>query len=163
MARCWELFNSAKAAAGKVDFADLLEVAAQLIEQHHYVAEAVRRRWAHVTVDEYQDTDPAQQRLLEAIMGEGRVICVVGDPRQAVYGWKGADPSYLTDFVRRHPEVKVFDLTRNYRSTRYHLVSRKHVETDQRGPIGVDATWPGQLGVYLLARSGSKLGLRSSN
>ena len=108
---------SAKAAAGKVDFADLLEIAAQLIEQHPDVADVVRRRWAHVTVDEYQDTDPAQQRLLDAIMGDGREICVVGDPRQAIYAWKGADPSYLTGFAQRYPGAKVFDLTRNYRST----------------------------------------------
>ncbi|MCL6091404.1 MAG: ATP-dependent helicase [Actinobacteria bacterium] len=71
----------------------------------------------HVTVDEYQDTDPAQQRLLEAIVGEGSEICVVGDPRQAIYRWKGADPSYLTGFALRYPGAKVFDLTRNYRST----------------------------------------------
>lgn len=70
-----------------------------------------------MTVGEHNDTDPAQQRLLDAIVGEGREICVVGDPRQAVYRWKGTDPSYLTGFALRYPGAKVFDLTRNYRST----------------------------------------------
>ena len=81
------------------------------------MAEAVRRRWAHLTVDEYQDTDPAQQRLLDAIMGGGEDICVVGDPRQAIYSWKGADPTYLTGFTARHPGAKIVTLTRNYRSS----------------------------------------------
>ncbi|HUC16008.1 MAG TPA: ATP-dependent helicase [Acidimicrobiales bacterium] len=115
--RCWELFDSAKARIGKVDFADLLEIASRLIEGEEVVAEVVRHRWAHVTVDEYQDTDPAQQRLLDAILGGGRDVCVVGDPRQAIYSWKGADPVYLTGFRRRYPDAQVFNLTRNYRSS----------------------------------------------
>ena len=115
--RCWERFNSAKARIGKVDFADLLEIASRLIEGEEVVAGAVRDRWAHVTVDEYQDTDPAQQRLLDAILGDGRDVCVVGDPRQAIYSFKGADPVYLTGFTRRYPDAQVFNLTRNYRSS----------------------------------------------
>jgi DNA helicase-2/ATP-dependent DNA helicase PcrA len=115
--RCWERFNSAKARIGKVDFADLLEIASRLIEGEELVAGAVRARWAHVTVDEYQDTDPAQQRLLDAILGDGRDVCVVGDPRQAIYSFKGADPVYLTGFTRRYPDARVFNLTRNYRSS----------------------------------------------
>ena len=115
--RCWERFNSAKARIGKVDFADLLEIASRLIEGEELVARAVRDRWAHVTVDEYQDTDPAQQRLLDAVLGDGRDVCVVGDPRQAIYSFKGADPVYLTGFTRRYPDAQVFNLTRNYRSS----------------------------------------------
>jgi DNA helicase-2/ATP-dependent DNA helicase PcrA len=115
--QCWELFTGSKVRAGRVDFADLLEMASGLIETESEVAQTVRRRWAHVTVDEYQDTDPAQQRLLEAILGDCRDICVVGDPRQAIYSWKGADTTYLSGFTRRYPDAKVFNLTRNYRST----------------------------------------------
>jgi DNA helicase-2/ATP-dependent DNA helicase PcrA len=115
--KCWELFTASKVKTGRVDFADLLEMASGLVESESEVAQTVRRRWAHVTVDEYQDTDPAQQRLLEAILGEGRDICVVGDPRQAIYSWKGADTTYLSGFARRYPDAKVFNLTRNYRST----------------------------------------------
>jgi DNA helicase-2/ATP-dependent DNA helicase PcrA len=67
--KCWALFTASNVKAGRVDFADLLEVASGLIETQGEVAQTVRRRGAHVTVDEYQDTDPAQQRLLEAIPG----------------------------------------------------------------------------------------------
>lgn len=114
---CWEAYERTKARSGQLDFADLLELAAGLIEGDEGIAATVRRRWAHVTVDEYQDTDPAQQRLLDAIVGESQELCVVGDPRQAIYSWRGADPSYLTGFVRRYPTARVFDLTRNYRSS----------------------------------------------
>jgi len=92
-----------------------LDIASDLVQDQE-VSEKVRHRWAHVTVDEYQDTDPSQQRLLDAIVGDGQDICVVGDPRQAIYSFKGADQSYLTGFARRYPHAKVFNLTRNYRS-----------------------------------------------
>src|SRR5581483_2902304 len=59
----------------------------------------------------------AQQRLLELVVGDGDDICVVGDPRQAIYSWKGADPSYLTGFPTRYPNATVVHLIRNYRST----------------------------------------------
>lgn len=114
---CWDAYSRLKQRQGRVDFADLLELAADLIQSDEYIAEGVRARWSHVTVDEYQDVDPAQQRLLEAIVGEQNDLCVVGDPRQAIYSWKGAEPGYLTDFTRRYPGTRVFDLTRNYRSS----------------------------------------------
>lgn len=115
--KAWERYSAVKGRAGKVDFADLLEIATSLIEANTDVAAAVRSRWVHVTVDEYQDTDPAQQRLLDAILGDSRQICVVGDPRQAIYSWKGADVSYLTGFHRRYPDARLFDLSHNYRSS----------------------------------------------
>jgi DNA helicase-2/ATP-dependent DNA helicase PcrA len=117
VADAWARFEAAKRRRGVVDFADLLEIAAALLEGDEPVGRLVRRRWRYVTVDEYQDTDPAQQRLLEAILGDGRELCVVGDPRQAIYGWKGADPRYLNEFAAKRPGAKVFHLTRNYRST----------------------------------------------
>jgi DNA helicase-2/ATP-dependent DNA helicase PcrA len=114
---CWGRYTEAKRRLERVDFADLLEIAAWLLTNDVDVAQAVRHRWAHVTVDEYQDTDPAQQRLLDAIVGGGQELCVVGDPRQSIYSWKGADPTYLTRFTKRYPPARVFDLTRNYRSS----------------------------------------------
>lgn len=114
---CWERYTQSKARLERVDFADLLEIAARLLTTEADVVQAVRRRWAHVTVDEYQDTDPAQQRLLDSVIGNSQDLCVVGDPRQAIYSWKGADPTYLTRFTERYPAARVVDLTRNYRSS----------------------------------------------
>ena len=113
----WQRYTNRKAAIERVDFADLLEIAADVLHADPQAALRVRSRWAHVTVDEYQDTDPAQQRLLDAIVGDGQDVCVVGDPRQAIYSWKGADPGYLTDFTRRYPSARVINLERNYRSS----------------------------------------------
>ncbi|MDQ6947932.1 MAG: ATP-dependent helicase [Actinomycetota bacterium] len=113
----WSTFSRTKSRFGLVDFADLLDIAAELLVGDAEVAERVRRRWAYVTVDEYQDTDPAQQRLLDAVLGAGDDLCVVGDPRQAIYSFKGADPGYLNGFTERYPSAQVFELRRNYRST----------------------------------------------
>ncbi|MGH9057459.1 MAG: ATP-dependent helicase, partial [Acidimicrobiales bacterium] len=114
---CWTRYQQLKERLGRVDFADLLDIAASLLIEDEEVARLVRHRWTHVTVDEYQDTDPAQQRLLDAILGGSEELCVVGDPRQAIYSWKGANPGYLTGFTKRYPTARVFDLTLNYRST----------------------------------------------
>ncbi len=114
---CWQRYDQVKTRLGKVDFSDLLDIAAHLLNNDPEVAEAVRRRWTHLTVDEYQDTDAAQQRLLDAIVGDSQDLCVVGDPRQAIYSWKGADSTHLTRFTRRYQQARVFDLTRNYRSS----------------------------------------------
>ena len=117
VAQCWRRCTTAKARAGRVDFTDLLEIAVSLMEGHPEVAHLVRRQWSHVTVDEYQDTDPLQQKLLDAILGGSQDICVVGDPRQAIYSWKGADQRFLTGFPRRYPHAKLFKLSYNYRSS----------------------------------------------
>lgn len=114
---CWRRYEELKARQERVDFADLLEIAATLLITDEEVAESVRRRWAYVTVDEYQDTDLAQQRLLDAILGSNEELCVVGDPRQAIYSWKGAAPGLLAGFSRRYPQARTFYLTRNYRSS----------------------------------------------
>jgi len=77
----------------------------------------VRRRHAHLLVDEYQDTDPAQQRLLDAWLGDSRSLCVVGDPNQSIYGFKGAEPGLIEIFTGRFPDAVTVALVRDYRST----------------------------------------------
>ncbi|MCC2335429.1 ATP-dependent helicase [Cellulomonas wangsupingiae] len=110
-------YSTAKRAAGVLDFADLLAVCARMLEEHEEVAAEVRRQYASFVVDEYQDTDPAQQRLLDAWLGGRDDLTVVGDARQAVYGFKGADTSLLTGFTARFPRAVTVDLVRDYRST----------------------------------------------
>lgn len=110
-------YATAKRAAGVLDFADLLAVCARLLEDDEEVAAAVRRQYASFVVDEYQDTDPAQQRLLDAWLGGRDDVAVVGDARQAVYAFKGADTSLLRDFTVRYPHAVTVDLVQDYRST----------------------------------------------
>jgi superfamily I DNA/RNA helicase/RecB family exonuclease len=89
-------------ALGAVDYAELVHRAVLLAEQPA-VAEELRRRFGAVFVDEYQDTDPAQERLLQALAGNGRDLVVVGDPDQAIYAFRGAEVSGLLDFPHRFP------------------------------------------------------------
>lgn len=110
-------YTAAKREAGVLDFADLLSSCALLLEQDEQVAAQVRGQYTAFVVDEYQDTDPAQQRLLDAWLGGRDRVAVVGDARQAVYAFKGADTSLIRDFTVRFPHAVTVDLVRDYRST----------------------------------------------
>jgi DNA helicase-2/ATP-dependent DNA helicase PcrA len=99
------------------DFEDLLLHATALIETEPDVATQVREQYRYFVVDEYQDVNPAQQRLLDAWLGGRDDLCVVGDPEQTIYSFAGASPSYLTGFAARYPAATVVRLVRDYRST----------------------------------------------
>jgi DNA helicase II / ATP-dependent DNA helicase PcrA len=99
------------------DFEDLLLHATALIETEPDVAAQVREQYRYFVVDEYQDVNPAQQRLLDAWVGGRDDVCVVGDPEQTIYSFAGASPAYLTGFAARYPKATVVRLVRDYRST----------------------------------------------
>lgn len=99
-----------------LDFDDLLLYCVHLFERFPDVLEGYRTRFTHILVDEYQDTNACQYRLLRQLGGHGNV-CVVGDHDQGVYSWRGASPAALTSFGVDWPDAKVVILNRNYRST----------------------------------------------
>ena len=115
--RIYESYERAKTRANRLDFDDLLVNTADLIETDEEVAATVRARKSWFSVDEYQDTNPLQQRLLELWLGDRLDLCVVGDEDQAIYTFTGASPAYLTSFDGRWPGARVVELVRNYRST----------------------------------------------
>jgi DNA helicase-2/ATP-dependent DNA helicase PcrA len=98
-----------------VDFDDLLVMCADAIDCDPDFAAAQRWRWRHLFVDEYQDANALQERLLRAWLGGRADLCVVGDTNQAVYGWNGADPALLAEFGRRWPGAEVVRLFENHR------------------------------------------------
>ena len=100
-----------------VDFDDLLVRYASALETDSRFAAAQRWRWRHVFVDELQDVNPLQCRLLLALLGENEDLFVVGDPNQAIYGWNGADPGFLANVPRRWPGAEVVHLDENHRSS----------------------------------------------
>lgn len=100
-----------------VDFDDLLIAAADAMAADPSFASAIRWRHRHLFVDEYQDINPLQERLLRAWLGDRRDLCVVGDPNQAIYGWNGADPDLLRSFADHHPGAAVIRLGDSYRSS----------------------------------------------
>jgi DNA helicase-2/ATP-dependent DNA helicase PcrA len=110
-------YESAKQRDGSLDFEDLLLVTAYALEEHPDVARQVRGQYRHFVVDEYQDVNPLQQRLLDAWLGGRADVCVVGDPNQTIYSFTGANPDYLLGFADRYPDAGVVKLERDYRST----------------------------------------------
>jgi ATP-dependent DNA helicase UvrD/PcrA len=100
-----------------VDFDDLLARYTEALSSDTQFGAAQRWKWAHVFVDELQDVNPLQCRLLVALLGGNDDLFVVGDPNQAIYGWNGADPGFLTSFPSRFPDAEVVRLDDNHRSS----------------------------------------------
>ena len=110
-------YERAKTRANRIDFDDLLVETVDLLEASPDAAATVRARKRWFSVDEYQDTNPLQQRLLELWLGEREDLCVVGDEDQTIYTFTGATSEYLTGFLERHPGAREVTLSRNYRSS----------------------------------------------
>jgi DNA helicase-2/ATP-dependent DNA helicase PcrA len=117
VAEVFAAYEKVKRAQGVIDFEDLLRAAVWGIEEHPDVAEQIRAQYRHFVVDEYQDVNPVQQRLLEAWLGGRDDVTVVGDASQTIYSFTGATSSYLIDFPRRQRGAVVVRLVRDYRST----------------------------------------------
>ncbi len=116
-ARLYADYERAKERAGRIDFDDMLIGTVDLLETDPEAREVVRARKRWISVDEYQDTNPLQERLLELWLGDRPDLCVVGDPDQTIYTFTGATSEFLTGFADRHPGTTVVALTENYRST----------------------------------------------
>ncbi|MEV4509802.1 ATP-dependent DNA helicase UvrD2 [Dactylosporangium sp. NPDC049525] len=110
-------YERVKRAQGVIDFEDMIRAAIWAMEEHEDVAEQIRSQYRHFVVDEYQDVNPMQQRLLDSWLGDRDDLTVVGDASQTIYSFTGASASYLVDFKRRHPDATVVRLIRDYRST----------------------------------------------
>jgi superfamily I DNA/RNA helicase len=100
-----------------VDFDDLLARYTGALETDSRFAAAQRWRWRHVFVDELQDVNPLQYRMLLALLGDNDDLFVVGDPNQAIYGWNGSDPAFLAGFPERWPMAELVHLDDNHRSS----------------------------------------------
>jgi DNA helicase-2/ATP-dependent DNA helicase PcrA len=117
MVRVYRDYERRKAAAGAIDFEDLLERAVRLFDERADVAEEFRSRYLAFTVDEYQDVNLLQQELLDRWLGGRDELCVVGDDYQSIYGFTGASAEHLLSMPRRFPHALVVRLEDNYRST----------------------------------------------
>jgi superfamily I DNA/RNA helicase len=115
--RLLDRYGSALRACNALDFDDLLVLTLRLLEEHSEVLKSCRERFRYVMVDEYQDTNAAQFKLVHLLTNEHRNLCVVGDDDQSIYGWRGAEVANLLDLEKHYPEVKVVKLEQNYRST----------------------------------------------
>ncbi len=100
-----------------LDFGDLLLRTTELFHRFPEVLAHYQRRWQYVLVDEYQDTNRVQYDFVQQVSRRHRNLCVVGDPDQSIYAWRGADIRNIMEFERDYPDVKVVKLEINYRST----------------------------------------------
>jgi DNA helicase-2/ATP-dependent DNA helicase PcrA len=114
--RAITLFETRKRERQSMGFDDLLVNALRLLDEHPPLREAYQERFLHILVDEYQDTNPLQARLVDILADRHRNLLVVGDDFQSIYGWRGANFRHILRFPDHHPGASVFKLETNYRS-----------------------------------------------
>ncbi len=139
IAKVYSSYTTALRRANAVDFDDLLLLTARVLSRNEQVRTVCRERWQYLMIDEYQDTNKAQFQIASIIAGggggesggeprtSGPNICVVGDPDQAIYGWRGADISNILDFERYYPAAATIKLGENFRSTAPILAVADHL------------------------------------
>ncbi len=117
VAEIYQKYEDAKVNRNLIDFDDILIHCGRMLQRDRNAAEAFRWSFRHIFVDEFQDVNPLQFALLKVFVGPDPNLCVVGDSRQAIYAWNGADSSYLDDFADHFPGATSVSLRQNYRST----------------------------------------------
>ncbi len=110
-------YHQRKRQANALDFDDLLLRTADLLEKCPEIAQGYQKQFQFVLVDEYQDTNPLQSRLIDLLSAHHRNLMVVGDDAQAIYSWRGADHRNILSFEKRYPGARVYKVETNYRST----------------------------------------------
>ncbi len=112
--RCYQM---ALETGKKVDLDDLIVLPVRLLDDDADLLDRYRRRFRFVSVDEYQDINHAQYRLVQLLVPHGENLCVIGDPDQAIYGFRGADSGYFLRFKNDYPQAQIVCLEQNYRSS----------------------------------------------
>ena len=116
-AHAYRIYQRDLKLAGAVDFDDLLLLTEEIYRKFPAVRREDARRYDHLLVDEYQDTNGTQYEIVKALAMGHRNLCVVGDDDQAIYGWRGAEVAHILSFQKDWPHAKVVRLEANYRST----------------------------------------------
>ena len=124
IAKIFEFYENTLNNNNAIDFDDMLLITVKLLEQNQEVREKYYKKFQHILVDEYQDTNQAQYQLVKALytnlkpdIPETRSLCVVGDVDQSIYSWRGADFRIILNFQNDFPKSKIVKLEQNYRST----------------------------------------------
>jgi len=117
VAHIYEIYRQELAKSNALDFDDLLLYAVRVLKSSAAVRERYNRRFRHILVDEYQDTNRPQYELMRMLAGTEHNVCAVGDEDQSIYSWRGADIRNILEFEQDFPEARIIRLEQNYRST----------------------------------------------
>jgi DNA helicase II / ATP-dependent DNA helicase PcrA len=132
VADAYQLYQRRLFGSNAVDFDDLLMLTVDVLERFPEAREKWQKAFRYILVDEYQDTNHAQYRLLQLLATKHRNVCAVGDPDQAIFGFRGADISNILDFERDFPGTHTTALEQNYRSTNHILDAANAVISNNR-------------------------------
>ena len=116
--KIWRDYEASLKARDALDFSDLIAKTVHLFQTHPDILSRWQKRFSHILVDEYQDTNRAQHLFLRLLAKPHRNLAVVGDDDQSIYSFRGADVSIIRDFTTEYPEATVIQLEQNYRSTK---------------------------------------------
>ncbi len=135
--RVFEVYEERMRASHALDFGDLIYRLVLALEADEKLRRRLSERFRYILVDEFQDTNHAQLRLVEALCSAHRNLCVVGDDDQSIYRWRGAERRNILDFRARFPEARIIKLEQNYRSTQRilrvaHEVIRRSEEREEK-------------------------------
>lgn len=133
VSRLYSLYQKKLKQNNAMDFDDLILKAIELLSEHDEVLDYYQRKFKYVLVDEYQDTNKAQYKLVSMIAAGYGNLCVVGDIDQSIYGWRGADIRNIRDFEKDYKNAKVIKLEQNYRSTKVILDAANAVIQNNTG------------------------------
>tara|TARA_B100000282_G_scaffold197846_1_gene144655 strand:+ start:244 stop:2478 length:2235 start_codon:yes stop_codon:yes gene_type:complete len=160
-----------------VDFGDLILESIRLFENNQDILESYQNRFKYILVDEYQDTNVSQYKLLKLLTGKYQNICCVGDDDQSIYSWRGAEISNILRFEKDFPEAKIIRLEENYRSTGHILTAASKLIENNESRLGktlwtnsgegekitVKSNWDGEEEARLITSELEKLSLKNFN
>ena len=160
-----------------VDFGDLILESIRLFENNQDILESYQNKFKYILVDEYQDTNVSQYKLLKLLTGKYQNICCVGDDDQSIYSWRGAEISNILRFEKDFPEAKIIRLEENYRSTGHILTAASKLIENNESRLGktlwtnsgegekitVKSNWDGEEEARLITSELEKLSLKNYN
>jgi DNA helicase II / ATP-dependent DNA helicase PcrA len=152
IAHIYEIYRQELAKSNALDFDDLLLYAVKVLKASGEVRERYNRKYRHILVDEYQDTNRPQYELMRMLAGSEHNVCAVGDEDQSIYSWRGADIRNILEFEQDFPEAKIIRLEQNYRSTQNILQAASAVvarNVKRKGKnLWTDRSGGAQIGYY---------------
>lgn len=166
ISKIYKAYQEALKENNALDFDDLIMLTVQLLEKFPKILEKYQKKFKHILVDEYQDTDPAQYRLIKLLSSKYKNLCVVGDDAQSIYSFRNADFRNILNFEKDFPEAKIVTLDQNYRSSQTildaasQLISKNVYQKPKNlwtqnpvgPPISVVGTWDEKTEAELIAQ-----------